>query len=89
MLVQNPGQRHHGAHLRCRCGKRGHHPHDHPPPAVVQLGPGEEHPLVGGLDLDLEPPLIAENMGFGVVGRRGVHCEEVEDRVSAVRDGTS
>lgn len=61
----------------------------HPHSPVVARRTGDENPLVGGLDLYHQPPLVTEDVGLGVIGGSGAHCQEVEDGVAAVEDGAA
>lgn len=63
--------------------------HRHPLPPRVVLRTGEEVPLVGGLDFDLEPPGQPEGVGPDFVRWGDVHCQEVGNSVAAVGDGAA
>ena len=64
--------------------QRGSVLHRHPLASEVALCAWEQHPLVGDLDFDHQPPRLPEGIGLGVVGRGGIDGEEVEDDIAAV-----
>jgi len=76
-------------HLRQFVSEKRSTLHRHPLPPQIAFRPREQHPLVGGLDLYHQPPLQAKNVRLGIMRWGGVHCEEVEDGVAAVGDGTA